>query len=61
MEYQGVELITNAYVVDISKDKFIVKLKDGKVFTSDKVIMATGGMAMPASGSDGNGYSILKN
>ncbi|NLL81374.1 MAG: NAD(P)/FAD-dependent oxidoreductase [Tissierellia bacterium] len=61
LEYQGVELITNAYVVDISKkDKFIVKLKDGKVFTSDKVIMATGGMAMPASGSDGNGYSILK-
>lgn len=61
LEYQGVELITDAYVIDIyKKNKFTVKLRDGRTFTSDKIIMATGGMAMPASGSDGNGYSILK-
>lgn len=61
LEYQGVELITDAYVIDIyKKNKFTVKLRDGRTFTSDKIIMATGGMAMPASGSDGNGHSILK-
>ncbi|NLN14278.1 MAG: NAD(P)/FAD-dependent oxidoreductase [Tissierellia bacterium] len=57
----GIELITNAYVVHISKDKnFKVKTKDGRTFQGDKLILATGGMAMPASGSDGNGYSLAK-
>jgi predicted Rossmann fold flavoprotein len=61
LEYQGVQLITDAYVVDIyKKKKFIVKLKDGRDFSCDKIILATGGMAMPVSGSDGNGYSLAK-
>ena len=56
-----IELITDAYVVDIKKHKnFILKLKDGRTFESDKLILATGGMAMPVSGSDGNGYSLAK-
>lgn len=61
MDYLGVELITDAYVVEIKKKKqFTVKLKDGRIFTGDKLILATGGMAMPVSGSDGNGYSLAK-
>jgi hypothetical protein len=44
----------------IKKKNFIIKLKDGRVFEANKVILATGGMAMPVSGSDGNGYSIVK-
>lgn len=61
MTYLGVELITDAYVVEIKKKKqFTVKLKDGRIFTGDKLILATGGMAMPVSGSDGNGYSLAK-
>lgn len=57
----GVELITEAYVVSIyRKKKFVVKLKDGRELTCDKVILAVGGMAMPVSGSDGNGYSLAK-
>lgn len=61
MEYLGVELITDAYVVDVSKKKrFILKLKDGRIYEADRVILATGGMAMPVSGSDGNGYSLAK-
>ncbi|WFA07707.1 NAD(P)/FAD-dependent oxidoreductase [Tissierella sp. Yu-01] len=61
LKYLGVELITEAYVVDICrKKKFVVKLKDGRDFTCDKVILAAGGMAMPVSGSDGNGYSLAK-
>lgn len=61
MEHLGVELITDAYVVGIVKKKsFILKLKDGRTYEADKVILATGGMAMPVSGSDGNGYSLAK-
>lgn len=61
LDYLGVNLITNAFVDDIKKKKnFTIKIKDGRIFESDKVILATGGMAMPVSGSDGNGYSIVK-
>lgn len=61
MTYLGVELITEAYVVEIKKKKrFTVKLKDGRIIVGDKLILATGGMAMPVSGSDGNGYSLAK-
>lgn len=62
MNYLGVELITDAYVVEIKKKKkkFNVKLKDGRIIVGDKLILATGGMAMPVSGSDGNGYSLVK-
>ena len=61
IQEKNIELITEAYVVDIrKKKKFTVKLKDGRIFEADKVILATGGMAMPVSGSDGNGYAIAK-
>lgn len=61
IEEQGIELITEAYVSDIRKrDKFIVTLKDKRTFEGDKVIIATGGMALPSSGSDGNGYTLCK-
>ncbi len=61
IEDRGIELITEAYVVDINKKRnFILKLKDGRVFEGDRVILANGGMAMPVSGSDGNGYSLAK-
>lgn len=61
IQEREIELITEAYVVDIKKKKnFIVKLKDGRIFEGGKVILATGGMAMPVSGSDGNGYSLAK-
>lgn len=61
MDHIGVELVTEAYVVDVYKNKeFVVKLEDGRIFKGEKLILATGGMAMPASGSDGNGYSLAK-
>ncbi len=61
MEFQGVNVITDAFVSDIKKkDKFIVRLKDDRTFLGDKVILATGGMAMPVSGSDGTGYTLAK-
>lgn len=61
MEFQGVQVVTDAFVSDITKkNNFTVKLKDGRLFHSDKVIIATGGMAMPVSGSDGTGYSFSR-
>jgi hypothetical protein len=61
LERLNVNVVTGAYVTEISKKKeFEVKIKSGEVFHSDKVIIATGGMAMPVSGSDGNGYKLAK-
>ncbi|TJX13264.1 NAD(P)/FAD-dependent oxidoreductase [Tissierella creatinini] len=61
MEFQGVQVVTDAFVFEITKkNNFTVKLKDGRLFHSDKVILATGGMAMPVSGSDGTGYSFSR-
>lgn len=58
----GVNIITNSFVGEIKKDKvgFIVILKTGERFNCDRVIISTGGMAMPVSGSDGNGYNLVK-
>ncbi len=59
IEEEGIELITNANVAEIKKkENFTVILKDKSRFLGDKVILATGGMALPSSGSDGKGYSL---
>lgn len=61
IENLGIELITDAYVTSVKKKKdFIIDLKDGRNFRADRLILATGGMALPNSGSDGNGYSLAK-
>lgn len=61
MEELGIRVKVNSYVVDIKKDKdFIIELEDGERIRATKVIVATGGMAMPVSGSDGNGYTLVK-
>jgi hypothetical protein len=58
----GVNTICDSCVSDIAgeKDEFIVKLKNGKAYRGDRVIIAAGGKAMPSSGSDGNGYELAK-
>lgn len=62
LEEIGVEVICDAYVKDIEKRKedFSVFLQDGKVYREDRVIITTGGKAMPSTGSDGNGYDLAK-
>ena len=61
IEDRGIELITEAQVSEIKrKNGFSVILKDKTTFIGDKVIIATGGMALPSSGSDGSGYTICK-
>lgn len=61
IENLGIKVRLNSHVKNINHDKnFLLELDDGKKLKSEKVIIATGGMAMPASGSDGNGYNLLK-
>ena len=61
IDKSGIEVLTDSYVVEIKKNKnFLIKLKEGKTIGADRVIVTTGGMAMPASGSDGNGYKLVK-
>ena len=61
LEYLDIEVITDAYVVDIKKtDRFIVTLEDGRKIYGDRVILATGGNAAPTTGSDGNGYLLAR-
>lgn len=46
--------------IEKTKDGFKLQFKDEEPFYVDRVVFATGGMSMPVSGSDGNGYRILK-
>ncbi len=58
----NVEIITEAKVVSIIRTNrsFTTYLEDGRSFDADKVILATGGKAMPKSGSDGSGYQLAE-
>lgn len=56
----GVQIICDACVKDIAKEngEFLTVLENGKVYRGDRIILATGGKAMPSTGSDGNGYNL---
>ncbi|MCF6465826.1 NAD(P)/FAD-dependent oxidoreductase [Clostridium sp. Cult2] len=62
LEYLDIEVMTEAYVVDIknNNNNFILTLKDGREIYGDRVILATGGNAAPNTGSDGNGYVLAQ-
>lgn len=57
-----VNIVCDAFVKDITfkNDEFKIELEGGKVYLGDRVIIATGGKAMPSSGSDGNAYSLVE-
>ncbi|RJX27410.1 MAG: NAD(P)/FAD-dependent oxidoreductase [Acholeplasma sp.] len=61
IERLGVHVIFDAKVVDLKKNQdFEITLENGEVLHADKVILATGGKAMPRSGSDGLGYTLAE-
>ena len=57
----GINVIYNCLVEDISKenDKFIIKCSNNSI-TCDNVVLACGSKAYPKTGSDGMGYTFLK-
>lgn len=62
IERLKINVITGFYVADVKKNKWNFKItgKDGQSITADKVIVAGGGCASPALGSDGSAFDILK-
>lgn len=59
---KNIYIHTNYFLRQIEKKEagFKLQFKDEEPFYVDRVVFATGGMSMPVSGSDGNGYRILK-
>lgn len=62
LDKKNIYVHTNYFLRQIEKTKggFKLQFKDEEPFYVDRVVLATGGMSMPVSGSDGNGYRILK-
>lgn len=58
----GVTTICDAYVTDIIKNNnaFTIQTKSGSTFHADKLVIATGGKAMPSTGSNGNGFDLVQ-
>jgi len=59
---KNINVVCDCMVTNITKkgDDFIISTENGDTFAARSVILATGGKAMPSSGSDGNGYDLAK-
>ena len=58
----GTKLLMNTVVTDISPDStggWLVHVGGGEALKFDAVVIATGGLSVPATGSDGAGLSWL--
>ena len=61
MKREGVEIIRAKAVAVNASEGFVTGVKTDKgVFNSPKVILATGGMSYPVTGSTGDGYKIAR-
>lgn len=58
---RGVKIITCANVINITKDKKFQIILDNQVLEADKVVLSTGGLSYPKTGSTGDGYKFLEN
>ena len=58
----GVKVVESTVVALITEDDRIVGVKDnsGRTFFGDSVIIATGGLSYPGTGSTGDGYKLAK-
>ncbi len=65
MSNAGVEVLTDHRVTNLQVreagdgPRFMIQTSRGP-FTADRVVFATGGKALPATGSDGGGYALLQ-
>jgi len=63
MDGVGVEVLTNtavAHIVPREISGFIIKFSDGEEIAADAVIIATGGLAAPHTGSTGDGHHFAR-
>lgn len=60
----GARIRHNSFVTDLvapaAGEKWRVALEGGEVLEADKIIMATGGLSVPATGSDGTGLQVVR-
>lgn len=61
LERLNIKVFYESYVesLDIKNHKYYIKTNN-QTYVADKVIIATGGKALPKSGSDGNGYALAE-
>lgn len=58
---KNINIITNTYVENISKEDNKYKIEtNNKTYYADSLIIATGSASAPKTGSDGNGYKLVK-
>lgn len=59
---RGVETVFDAGVEDLvpGDGGWVVRLQDAKVIRASAVILATGGLSLPGTGSDGTGFRIAR-
>ncbi|MCC8129580.1 MAG: NAD(P)/FAD-dependent oxidoreductase [Clostridiales bacterium] len=62
MEKAGVRIRTGRAVAVLTENGAVagVKLENGRRLTADRVILCTGGLSYPDTGSTGDGYTIAK-
>ena len=60
LKRQQVEIICNSHVTKITKAKQFKIVSSTGIYMADSVILATGGKAAASLGSDGSGYSLVK-
>lgn len=58
----NIDVVNDFYVTEINRNKksFKIVAKDSRSINADKVIVAGGGCASPALGSDGSAFNLLK-
>jgi predicted Rossmann fold flavoprotein len=58
----GVEFVSEIVVTDVipTDGRWCVVTEDGRDFVADAVVVATGGLSVPATGSDGRGLAVLR-
>src|SRR5688572_25923626 len=58
----GVRFQHDAYVMGLRSEagKWFVKVEGAEEIATDRVVIATGGLSVPATGSDGTGLRILR-
>jgi len=59
---KGVTVVTDSLVTDIrhAADRWIVERHEGDALEGDAVVLATGGLSVPNTGSDGRGLQIAE-
>lgn len=62
LDHMGVEVLLNSKVshVYMEDSSFMVVLTTGEKMQFDRLIIATGGASYPATGSEGDGYKLVK-